>query len=170
MSSTATLTVRDIIEDPAKQVVDYGAWQTGPVPASKFPLRKQKRLKYSHTWSWRVIKFESVQRQFLVLLVLNAEIGAFSARLAIKMGDDWAIICTHELHLSHKNWHCHFVSGDVNRTNPGYLRDKENTVYFPSGGKEIPCTIEFNVTLTNAMQIAARRYRFEVPDQAEMDL
>lgn len=159
--------VREIIE-AEKTDLDYGEWQAGPVPSSKFPIKKPKRLKYSKAWSWRVVTFRALHQEFLVLVSLNEGVGQYSARLAIRKGAEVAVICTHELHVSHKNWHCHFVKGDIGRVEPGYLRDRDNTVYFPSGGAEVPCTIPFNITLTNALLNAAERFRFKAPAQAEL--
>lgn len=159
--------LREVIE-AQKADLDYGEWQAGAVPAAKFPIKRPKRLKYRKAWSWRVVTFTALGRDFVVLITLNEGAGQYSARLAVRRGKEVAVICTHELHVSHKNWHCHFVKGDIDDAEPGYLRDRDHTVYFPSGGIEVPCTVPFNVNLTNALQNAATRYRFQAPAQSEL--
>lgn len=157
--------LRDIIEAP-KVVSDYGAWCRGEVPRALFPLRK-KKLKLSKDWEWRIIRFRALDEQFLILIRLNLMIQEYYAHLAHERKEGIAVICSHDLHVSHKNWHCHFVRGDTLKTDIGYLRDKEHTICFPSG-RGTPCTVEFDVTMQNAMHVAAKRFRFDLPPQRSL--
>lgn len=150
-----------------KTVTSYGTWKCGTVPKATFPLRK-KKLQQSKEWFWRVVEFDALDEKFIVLIRLNEQIQEYYAYLGHMREDGMAVICSHDLHVSHKNWHCHFIRGDVTRVDTGYLRDKENMIYFPSGGFETECTIEFEVTCSNALLFAAKRFRFKEPLQPEL--
>lgn len=155
--------IRDIIEAD-KHVTDYGEWGIGEIPKHQFPLRK-KKLKLSSDWAWRIIKFDALDNEFIVLLRLNTNIQQYYSTLGHLREDGMAVICSHELHVTHKNWHCHFVDGDVTRTETGYLRDKNNTIYWPRGGSDTPCTIEFDINKYKAIAIASERFRFDMPPE-----
>ena len=137
------------------------------MPKAIFPLRKRK-LQQSSEWFWRVVEFNALDEKFIVLIRLNEQIQEYYAYLGHMREDGMAVICSHDLHVSHKNWHCHFIRGDVTRVDTGYLRDRENMIYFPSGGSEVECTTVFEVTCANALLYAAKRFRFQEPPQAEL--
>jgi hypothetical protein len=162
------LSLRAIIESE-KSVDDYGQWRFGSIPKASFPLRK-KRMQQSSEWAWRIVTFTALSNEFIVLVRLNTQIQEYYAYLAHMRADGMAVICSHDLHVSHKNWHCHFVKGDTGKTDAGYLRDKYNMIQFPSGGSEVECSVEFEITTANALLIAARRFRFEEPNQSELEL
>lgn len=159
------MNLRQVIE-AEKVVSDYGTWHHGQVPAAEFPLRSRRKLKLSKDWAWRIVKFSALDQNFLLLVRVNVLIEEYYAHLGHVRPDGLAVICSHDLHVSHKNWHCHFVRGDIFRTEAGYLRDKYNTIAFP-GGRNTECTVKFEVTTANAISIAARRYRFREPPQQE---
>lgn len=158
--------LREIIEAD-KTVKSYGEWKTGTIPKAVFPLRK-KKMQQSNDWNWRIVEFEAIGQNFIVLIRLNTEIQEYYAYLSHMRDDGMAVICSHDLHVSHKNWHCHFINGDVTRVDTGYLRDRDNMIYYPSGGFDCKCTVNFDVTLSNALLIAARRFRFLEPQQGEL--
>lgn len=158
--------LREVIEAD-KIVTSYGGWQRGTIPRASFPLRK-KKMQQSKEWAWRIIEFEALAQKFIVLIRLNEQIQEYYAYLSHMREDGMAVICSHDLHVSHKNWHCHFIQGDVTRLDIGYLRDRDHMVYWPSGGSEVECTTTFDVNLSNALLFAAKRFRFQEPDQGEL--
>lgn len=160
------LSLRKIIESE-KSVVDYGSWQYGTIPKAAFPLRK-KKMQQSSEWAWRIVKFTALSEDFIVLVRLNTQIQEYYAYLSHMRIDGMAVICSHDLHVSHKNWHCHFVKGDTLKADAGYLRDKFNMIQYPTGGRESECSVEFEITTANALHIAAKRFRFEEPEQNEL--
>lgn len=158
--------LREIIESE-KAVTSYGAWKRGTIPKASFPLRK-KKMQQSQEWAWRIIEFDAIGQKFIVLIRVNEQIQEYYAYLDHMRHDGMAVICSHDLHVSHKNWHCHFIQGDVTRVETGYLRDRDHMVYYPSGGSEVECTTTFDVNLSNALLFAARRFRFKEPEQGEL--
>ncbi len=160
--------LRDIIE-AEKVVISYGQWNYGTIPKASFPLRK-KKMQQSRDWAWRVVEFEALGQNFIVLIRINEQIQEYYAYLCHMRDDGMAVICSHDLHVSHKNWHCHFIQGDVTRLETGYLRDRDNMIYYPSGGSEVECTASFDVTISNALHCAAKRFRFQEPAQTELPL
>src|SRR5438552_703939 len=109
----------------AKTEVRIGPWREGAVTGAAFPIAKQKRFPQTSSWSWRVVEFNALSRKFRLLIRLNTEISYYSAILALEGEQTNQIICHHEMHLSHRNWHCHMISGNVLLTHPGVLRDTQ---------------------------------------------
>lgn len=157
------LTLGEIIRAP-KTGVKVGAWKTGDVPASSFPIAKQKRLKLNSAWSWRVVEFEALGIRCRILIRLNKEISYYSSILAVEKPGLNQIICHHEFHLSHRNWHCHFVGGNVLDAMPGVLRDRERMRVYDSEPSKAG-SVEFNIDSFCALEVAARRFRFDAPGE-----
>lgn len=157
------LTLGEIIRAP-KVGVTIGSWKSGRVPASAFPIIKQKRFPQQSSWSWRVVEFEALGYKCRVLIRLNTDICYYSSILAIEQDKSIQIVCHHELHLSHFNWHCHFARGNVLLTIPGILRDRDRMrVYEAEPSKRD--SVEFGVEAESALAIAAARFRFPAPDE-----
>lgn len=135
-----------------------GPWQTGTVPKARFPLTR-KKLSLGRGWKWRVVNFAALGERFVVLVAISAERESYRTTLAMRSGKTLKVICHHELHTSHRNWHCHLVRGDVHDTFPGVLRDRNRMSAWPSFSKR-ECTVEFGVTEDSALSMAAERYRF----------
>ena len=155
-------TVADIIRAP-KDDIKIGGWKSGKIPASAFPLNKRK-FPHSSDWIWRVIEFTVNECKCRVLIRLNVDKSYYSSILAIEDQEQIQIICHHELHLSHLNWHCHFVTGNISETMPGVLRDfNKMRVYEAEPSRRATC--EFSVTPTDALSVAAARFRFAAPDE-----
>ncbi|WP_432257186.1 hypothetical protein [Limimaricola sp. AA108-03] len=148
-----------------KTVVSYGQWSNGEIDRASWPLRR-KKLKLSPDWQWRVISLRSGEREFRVLLQLNPLLESFYAMLGEVRGDQLAVLCSHDLHTSHSNWHCHVATGDIDRVLPGVTRDRDTFRFWPSYTGE--CTEKFDVTLHSAVTIASELYRFAAPAQGEM--
>lgn len=157
MPTASALTVADIIR-ANKQDVKIGGWETGPVPKAKFSLTRNK-LSLGRGWKWRVVTFAALQQQFVVLVAISEEKECYRATLAMKDGKTLKVICFHELHTDHWNWHCHLIRGNVHDTFPGVLRDKNLMSAWPIFTKR-ECTVPFDVTEESALTIAAARFRF----------
>lgn len=151
------LSLVDIIRAD-KADLEIGPWKAGKVTNAAFPLGRA--LPYGASWDWRVVEFSALSFHFRVLILLNAELEKYSAVLALEQDNGLLVICHHELHTSHKLWHCHFVRGNVRDTFPNVLRDRDRMTAWPkSGGKR--WTKEFPATKANALSLAALRFRFE---------
>ena len=157
------LKVAEIIR-AEKSDVKIGPWKSGKVPAYSFPIAKQKRLPQGNAWTWRVVEFYALTYKFRLLIRLNIDISYYSSILALENEGKNKIICHHEMHQSHRNWHCHFINGNVHETCPGVLRDfNKMRVYEsePSKAKDA----QFEVVQSTALAIAANRFRFSAPDE-----
>lgn len=151
------LGLAEIIRAP-KTAVEIGGWKSGKVTNAAFPLGRA--LPYGASWDWRAVQFDALGSHFHVLILLNEELEKYSAVLGVSHPKGLLVLCHHELHTSHKLWHCHGISGNVWETFPNVLRDKDRMKGWPkSSGKR--WVEEFPVTKANALSIAARRYRFE---------
>lgn len=149
-----------------KHVTDYGRWMCGDIDRASWPMRK-KKLRQSTDWSWRAVCMSSPDgRQLRVLLRLNPGIERFYAVLGEVRGDSIAILCSHELHTSHGNWHCHVTVVDVDDVFVGVWRDNDSHRRWPSYTGE--STVVFDVDRKSALERSARLYRFDLPAQAEM--
>ncbi|MEO9781726.1 MAG: hypothetical protein ABJH07_27180 [Sedimentitalea sp.] len=157
MSGLKPITVSDIIRGP-KQDVKCGEWAEGTVPHAQFPLGRGKRS-LGRGWKWRSVKFSCLGQDFFVLVALNVEKEYYRATLGMKDGKSLKVVCCHELHTDHLNWHCHVVRGNVHETFPGVSRDKNLMIAWPVFTK-MECTVTFNVTEKNALSIAAARFGF----------
>ena len=149
-----------------KQVHDYGHWASGDIDRAAWPMRK-KKLRQSSDWYWRVIRLTAGDdRHLRILLKLNPGIEQFYAILGEVSGDGIAVLCSHDLHTSHGDWHCHATLGKVEDVFVGAWRDKDSLRRWPeySGVSRVV----FEVTRGSALQVAATLYRFDMPPQAEM--
>ena len=156
--------IADIIRAP-KHSVQVGSWKTGKVQSSAFPLKKKGMLPQGSAWQWRTVEFIALDREFVLLVRLNAEVEYYSSILAMRADASTQIICHHKFHQSHRSWHCHFIPDNVEDTFPGVLRDRDRMRVFdaePSkSGK-----LTFDVQLADALNIASRRFRFEAADES----
>ncbi|NKX40281.1 hypothetical protein HGG71_02230 [Rhodobacteraceae bacterium R_SAG2] len=148
-----------------KTVINYGHWGNGEIDRSAWPLRR-KKLKYSPDWQWRVVSLRYEEREFRVLLLLNPPLEKFYAMLGEIREETLAVLCSHDLHTSHGNWHCHVATGDIDKVLSGVTRDHDTFRYWPSYMGE--CNLEFDVTTHSAMRIASDVYRFAAPAQGEL--
>lgn len=150
----------------SKQVSDYGNWTTGDIDRASWPMRR-KKLKQSSDWSWRAICLSSVDgRQLKVLLRLNPSLEQFYAILGEARGDGIAVLCSHELHTSHGNWHCHATVVSVDDVLLGVWRDRDSHRRWPSYNGE--STVIFDVDRKSALERSAALYHFDLPAQKEM--
>jgi hypothetical protein len=150
-----------------KTVSNYGRWSIGEIDRASWPLRR-KKLKFSPDWHWRIVTVNCNGRDLRILLHLNTLLEKFHAMLGEVRGDQLAVLCSHDLHTSHANWHCHLATGEIDRVMLGVTRDRDTFRRWPSYDGE--CSKEFTVTRESAMVIAANLYRFTPPDQGELML
>lgn len=143
-----------------KENVEIHEWKDGKVPRAKFPLSKARSgLQMGSEWRWRLVTFTALGHDFRLLLRLNRNKEYFAAVLGLEVDGDTAVICHHELHTSHKGWHCHYVKGDVRATLPGVLRDRDRMRSWPTFAVDDPGE-PFVVTEATALSVAAARFRF----------
>lgn len=152
------LSVADVIRAPKRNVQISAKWEVGGVPNSRFPLRGSK-LHLGRGWQWRTVTFEALGHIFYVLVAVSLEKESYRAILALKDGSRLKVLCHHELHTDHWNWHCHLIKGNVLDAFSGVLRDRDRMKAWPTFANE-ECAVGFNVTLDNAISVAAQRYRF----------
>lgn len=157
MTDPTPISVAEIIRAD-KSDVKTGSWEEGAVPRAKFPLTRSK-LALGRGWKWRVVTFSALGEQFVVLIAISEEKESYRATLAMRWEKTLKVICCHELHTNHWNWHCHLVRGNVHDTFPGVLRDKIRMSAWPTFSKQ-ECTVKFEVTEASALTVAAARYRF----------
>ena len=157
MLKPAPLSVADIIRAD-KSDVKTGSWETGSIARAKFPLTRSK-LSLGRGWKWRIVTFSALGQSFIVLVAISEEKESYRATLAMKSGKTLKVICFHELHTDHWDWHCHLIRGNVHDTFPGVLRDKNLMTAWPTFSQR-ECTVPFNVTEDSALTFAAARFRF----------
>jgi hypothetical protein len=158
--------LKDIIR-LEKTVLNYGGWSNGEIDRAAWPLKK-KKLKFSSDWQWRVIRLTTSDRELRVLLRLNPLLEQFYAVLGEVRGGTIAVLCSHDLHTSHANWHCHVATGDIDAVFPGVWRDSDSFRYWPSYTGA--CTEVFDISAQSAMKIASQLYRFAAPAQGELSV
>lgn len=101
-----------------------------------------------------------------MLLRLNPSLEQFYAVLGEVRGDGIAVLCSHELHTSHGNWHCHASVVSVDDVLLGVWRDRDSQRRWPSYSGE--STVNFDVDRKTALERSAALYRFDLPAQKEM--
>lgn len=150
----------------SKSVKDYGQWCSGDIDRASWPMRR-KKLKQSRDWSWRVVYLNAGEgRDLRVLLKLNTGIERFHAVLGEVHEGGMAILCSHELHTSHGNWHCHATMREVENVLIGVWRDTDSLRRWPEYSGVT--TVDFDVDRQAALEKAAKLYRFDLPRQSEM--
>lgn len=158
MASDENITVFDVVR-AEKTEIELSDWQDGPISHQRFPLARRK-LSLGMGFEWRIAKFNALGRTFRVLIALCAEKERYRAILAMETDNLLKVLCHHELHTNHFNWHCHLVRGNVDEVRSGVLRDNDTMFGWPKFSTS-ECTVDFDVDRQKAVDIAARRYRFE---------
>ena len=147
----------DVIRSAKKNVKIHG-WSSGKIPASAFPVIRNGRLQAGKEWSWRLVEFDATSHHFRVLIRLNTAKSIYAAILAMDSAKGLLVISHHELHISHRGWHCHLVQKEIDAIFPGVLRDRDLMSVYPSISKAV--SVPFIVDRQSALTIAAERYRF----------
>lgn len=148
----------DIIRAP-KQNVKSHKWNEGKVPRTSFPLKSVSRIPAGNEWAWRLIEFDALDKHFRVLIRLNEGKEYYQAILGMDDPRGLIVICHHELHTSHRDWHCHVSAGEVDSIFPGVLRDNSSMKVWPHS-ENGECSIKFTVRRPDAVTLAARRFGF----------
>ena len=150
--------VADVIR-AAKTNVDVGGWKSGKIPNAQFPLARSS-LHLGRGWEWRIVTFDALSTSFRVLICISLEKESYRAVLALDDGPMLRVLCHHELHTTHWNWHCHFYDGEATDVHPGVLRDRDRFRAWPYF-KDDQNSTGFTITKEAALTVAANRYRFE---------
>lgn len=148
-----------------KSNVRLSDWSCGKISTKQFPAFKRK-FPAGSDWDWRVATFDALGRSFRLLIRLNAGKAYYSSILALEDGPVIQIICRHEFHFSHRNWHCHFIPGDVASTMPGVLRDRDRMRIFDARPSQ-QGRVEFNVSQDKSVTVAFDRFRIQHPSSDE---
>lgn len=155
----------------SKSNIEIGGWSSGRIPPSAFPIKR--KFPSGRDWDWRVITFEALGRCFRLLIRLNLDKAQYSAILSLEGNSALQVICHHEFHLSHRSWHCHFIAGDVTKTHPNVLRDRERMRVFDQS-PSLDGKMQFDMNRAEAFSKALRRFRIVPPaaneNQAELAL
>jgi hypothetical protein len=151
--------VADVIRAEKSNIVVHD-WKEGKIPATHFPLTRPSRLRLSVGWRFRLVTFEAMGAYFVVLIKLNREKCEYSAILAVKDAGVLRVLCHHDLHGSHKNFHCHFATTSIENVFPGVLRDYSSFRAWEDRPSE-KLVGEFDINEEQATSIAAKRFRFE---------
>lgn len=154
----------DLIREK-KHVDDFGHWSSGDIDRAAWPMRK-KKLRQSRDWQWRVIRMHTAaNRQLRVLLKLNAGIEQFYAVLGEVHRDGVSVLCSHDLHTSHGDWHCHLTVKGIDDVFVGAWRDRDSLRRWPEYSGD--SRVVFDVDKMKALERAAALYRFDLPLQRE---
>lgn len=108
--------MQDVIRGQ-KTSISISDWGSGKIPKAKFPLSKAGRRAWSFgpAWQWRFVEFSLNDRRFVIRLLLCEEKSKASAHLAMRNGNDLAVLCSYEFHVDHViGWHLHTLCGEKN--------------------------------------------------------
>ena len=94
-----------------KVLVSSGAWHTGAITHSEFPLSHVHKLRLSKAWNWCVVDAEGGGQQYKVLVAFDPGKRQYWAWLGAVFGSDQAVVARVEFHASHDGWHCHWKTG-----------------------------------------------------------
>lgn len=139
--------------------VSVGGWQEGKITQTAWPLTSAS-MHLGRGYSWRVVKFDALGKKFRVFIAISPEKETYRAVLALEEARQLRVLCHHELHTDHWNWHCHFSTGPIDEIFAGVWRDKATFRAWPRF-RINECSVPFNITKESALSVAARRYRFE---------
>ncbi len=154
--------IKDIIRAD-KTDLNTGAWATGHVPRTAFPMSKVKdrKYKYGQEYRWRVVKFTCLGVKCRILILLNLAKQILRARLGVESGPDMIVLCDHEFHASEPGWHCHVTFEEAASVPPGAAR--QDKMKWP---KNIRVSERFTADEASALSIVAATFRFK--EQGEL--
>lgn len=97
-----------------KVLVEVGAWQSGKIAKTAFPLSHVKTaVRLGKAWRWCVNKVADEDQQYNLLVAFEPGKQQYWAWLGAQFGDDQALIGRVEYHHSHDGWHCHWKTGPL---------------------------------------------------------
>lgn len=141
-----------------KTNIKVGAWHTGKINPSAFPMSgaRAKAYKYGPSYSWQLVTFDCLGYSCRVLILLNLEKNYMKASFGVDRGSDTALLCDHEFHGDHPGWHCHLETSDLGDVVAG--TNRTNKRRWPQKRSHHSRTT-FGVTQANALRHACERYR-----------
>lgn len=114
--------VRDIIR-AGKRVKSDGAWASGAMPRSAFPLSKAGNKAYKlGSRRWRVVTFEAHGLNCRLLINFSRPLGQYQAILGVEVAGDTKVLASLEHHPTHKGWHVHVCCRPIKDVPPGMKR------------------------------------------------
>jgi hypothetical protein len=162
------VTLSEIIR-AEKSDLSIKKWKTGKIPQSAFPIgRAARSIQVGPSWSWCICEFVALNLNFRVLIRVNLEKEKYHAYLALEDQSELKVVCRHDLHLPDKNWHCHFVSGNVTDARSGTMGDPKTMRVFEAYPSKVDSAL-FILSLSDALKIASTRYQFCVDDKIDAD-
>lgn len=110
-----------------KRVVDWGEWKAGvKMPASLFPLSKQRKFCVRACARWRLARFIANGSEYRLLVVYRPELLRFVAMLGLYEDGDTCILARYEYSATHTGWHMHTncTDGVLEFGRTGVLNDR----------------------------------------------
>src|SRR5580700_3360815 len=97
-----------------KNDLEWGPWQSGPVPRREFPLSKHRKNTYSlgPSYRWRICKFSILDQRFRVWVMFRADLEKYAAYLGLEDSGDMTVLARYEFHGTHVGWHTHAACGE----------------------------------------------------------
>lgn len=106
--------IKDVVR-AEKNVASWGEWKVGvKMPASAFPLSKQRRFSIRACYRWRVAQFTCDDKQYRLLVAYRPELLVYRAYLGLHEDGDTCVIARYEYHSTHEGWHIHTNCHDNN--------------------------------------------------------
>lgn len=94
------------------------------MPRSAFPLSRprSRSFRLGSAYRWRVIRFESLDLSFWLLIAFHEKKEQYKATLALEHERDLSVLASLEFHGSHPGWHLHASCGDAEEVPKGVMR------------------------------------------------
>lgn len=113
---------RDIVS-AKKSIDDAGAWSSGPIPRSAFPLSRSGNRAYRPgNRRWRALRFRVHGLECRLLITLSLPLEDFRADLGVLENGDMKVLAALEFHGTHGDWHAHVREADIAAISPGFRR------------------------------------------------
>lgn len=161
--------LKDLI-NATKKITDGGKWTTGKMPASAFPLSRSGKKSYrlGGSWEWTVVKFESGDEMYRLLIGINLAKEQYQATLGQENDGDMKVLASYEFHGTHPGWHVHSVCGDISNVPVGrYKGDWKKRI---PKGRKFHRKQGFGVKKENALSIAYEFFGLYKNDNSQVEL
>lgn len=154
------MNVADLIRGE-KTKLNLGAWGSGRLPRSAFPMSKvkEKQYRFGQAYRWRVVQFHCEGYKCRALLILNAEKEIFRIRFGVEIAGDMVVLMDREFHSTEPGWHCHFTLESIDSVVSGAARGPGKRRWSRGFDPEA----KFTVTEAGALTIAAEMFQFAAP-------
>jgi hypothetical protein len=96
------------------------------MPASTFPLSKQRKFCVRACARWRVAKFFVNGKEYRLLVVYRPDFERYSAYLGLCEAGDTCVLARYEYSATHRGWHmhCNCKDGALEFGRTGVLNDR----------------------------------------------